>query len=212
MVRNARHLDLHEILNLRPDAAPEDIERAYLHLTTIYSENSRAAYGALSDDERRWMVKRIQEAYEALMIRAGAVAETRQSAQEKKQESPPSPLGGQGRVNGQIAAGQDAYKQGRNQSGGANHGGELAIKADSQLSAKAVTGAHLRNIRIAKGATLDDISAATKVKKSYLEAIESDNPQRFPAPVFMKGFLKAYAKALGLNPDEISEKYLHREQ
>jgi len=210
MIRNARHLDLHEILNLRPDAEPEDIERAYLHLTTIYSENSRAAYGALSDEERRWMVKRIQEAYEALMIRAGAVAETRQSAQGRKQisQSPGVPV----RSDGHISAGQDAYKQGRNPPGGANHGGELAIKADSQLSAKAVTGAHLRNIRIAKGATLDDISAATKVKKSYLEAIESDNPQRFPAPVFMKGFLKAYAKALGLNPDEISEKYLHREQ
>lgn len=210
MIRNARHLDLHEILNLSPDAAPEEIERAYLHLTTIYSENSRAAYGALSDEERRWMVKKIQEAYEALMIRAGAVAETRQSSQEKKPASPS--LGEPGRLTGHIAAGQDASKHGRNQSGAANKGVEQEIKADTQLSAKAVTGAHLRNIRIAKGATLDDISAATKVKKSYLEAIESDNPQRFPAPVFMKGFLKAYAKALGLNPDEISEKYLHREQ
>jgi DnaJ-class molecular chaperone len=210
MVRNARHLDLHEILNLRPDAEPEDIERAYLHLTTIYSENSRAAYGALSDEERRWMVKWIQEAYEALMIRAGAVAETRQSAQGKKQvsQSPGDPV----RPDGHISAGQDTSKHGRNQSGGANQGADQEIKADFQLSAKAVTGAHLRNIRIAKGASLDDISSATRVKKAYLEAIESDNPQRFPAPVFMKGFLKAYAKALGLNPDEISEKYLHREQ
>lgn len=208
MARNARHLDLHEILNLRPDAGPEEIERAYLHLTTIYSENSRAVYGALSDEERRWMVKKIQEAYEALMIRAGAVTETRKPAQEKKHASPHLNPGGS---NGRLPAGQDTFRQAGNQPGAANHGGGQEIKADSQLSAKAVTGAHLRNIRIAKGATLDDISSATKVKKAYLEAIESDNPQKFPAPIFMKGFLKAYAKALGLNPDEISEKYLHRD-
>lgn len=209
MIRSAHDLDLHEILNLSPDAAPEDVERAYLHLTTIYSENSRAVYGALSDEERRWMVKRIQEAYESLMTRAGAVAETRQSTQEKGQ--PFTASGESGRLNGPRAPGQDAAKQRRGLDESSKHGSEREIKTESQLSAKAVTGAHLRNIRIAKGVSLDEISAATKVKKSYLEAIESDDPRRFPAPVFMKGFLKAYAKALGLNPDEISEKYLHRD-
>lgn len=210
MIRNARQLDLHEVLNLLPDAAPEEIERAYLHLTTIYSENSRAVYGALSDEERRWMVKRIQEAYETLMSRAGAVGETRQPAQEK---GPPSTSAGeQGKPSGSRSLAQDAAKQRRGADDSSIRGGEREIKTESQLSAKAVTGAHLRNIRIAKGVSLDEISAATKVKKSYLEAIESDNPKRFPAPVFMKGFIKAYAKALGLNPEEISEKYLHREQ
>ncbi len=209
MIRSARDLDLHEILNLSPDAAPEDVERAYLHLTTIYSENSRAIYGALSDEERRWMVKRIQEAYESLMTRAGAVAETRQSTQEKGQ--PFTASGESGRLNGPRAPGQDATKQRRGLDDSSKQGAEREIKTESQLSAKAVTGAHLRNIRIAKGVSLDEISAATKVKKSYLEAIESDDPRRFPAPVFMKGFLKAYAKSLGLNPEEISEKYLHRD-
>ena len=209
MIRSASGLDLHEILNLSPGAAPEDVERAYLHLTTIYSENSRAVYGALSDEERRWMVKRIQEAYESLMIRAGAVAEARQSTQEKGR--PLTVSGEPVRFNGHPAAGQDAAKQRRGPDDSSRYGAEREIKTESQLSAKAVTGAHLRNIRIAKGVSLDEISAATKIKKSYLEAIESDDPRRFPAPVFMKGFLKTYAKALGLNPEEISEKYLHRD-
>ncbi|MBF0291851.1 MAG: helix-turn-helix domain-containing protein [Nitrospinae bacterium] len=210
MIRNAHQLDLHEVLNLHPDAAPEEIERAYLHLTTIYSENSRAVYGALSDEERRWMVKRIQEAYETLMSRAGAVGETRQPAQGKAH--PSTSAGEQGKPGGSRAPAQDIAKQQRGSDDSSKQGAERETKAESQLSAKAVTGAHLRNIRIAKGVSLDEISAATKVKKSYLEAIESDNPKRFPAPVFMKGFIKAYAKALGLNPEEISEKYLHREQ
>lgn len=210
MIRNARQLDLHEVLNLHPDAAPEEIERAYLHLTTIYSENSRAVYGALSDEERRWMVKRIQEAYETMMSRAGAVGETRQPAPERGQ--PSTAVGEQGKPGGSRSLAQDTPKQRRGHEDVSKQGAGQEIKAESQLSAKAVTGAHLRNIRIAKGVSLDEISAATKVKKSYLEAIESDNPRRFPAPVFMKGFIKAYAKALGLNPEEISEKYLHREQ
>jgi hypothetical protein len=208
MSRNARDLDLHEILNLQPGSAPEEIERAYLHLTTIYSENSRAVYGALSDEERRWMVKRIQEAYEALMTQAGAVAETRPT-QVRRQPSTASRE--PDRLNGSFATGQDAAKQRRGLTSSLKHGGERETKTDSQLSAKAVTGAHLRNIRIAKGVSLDEISATTKVRKSYLEAIESDDLQRFPAPVFMTGFLNAYAKALGLNPAEISEKYLHRD-
>jgi len=40
--------------------------------------------------------------------------------------------------------------------------------------------------------------------------IEEDNPDKLPAPVFLKGFIKAYLKSLCIEPaDEISARYMN---
>ncbi|MBI4827325.1 MAG: helix-turn-helix domain-containing protein [Nitrospinae bacterium] len=192
MPREVRRLTHYEILNLPVFAPPEAIQRAYVNLTALYSETSLASYHALTGEERAWMLERVRKAYETLMdpaARAGYDAASL-SLEEREQAA-----------RAQVAASTGSAPM-------------PPLPAPPVMEERAgfvrrrISGAELRSVREARGASLDEIAELTKVKKSYLEAIEADDVARFPAPVFFKGFLKAYAKALGLNPAEIAERYL----
>jgi cytoskeleton protein RodZ len=63
-------------------------------------------------------------------------------------------------------------------------------------------GTHLRELREARGASLDDIARSTRVGRRHLEALESDTLGELPAPVFVKGFIRAYCEFLDAAPGE----------
>jgi cytoskeleton protein RodZ len=63
-------------------------------------------------------------------------------------------------------------------------------------------GTHLRELREARGASLDDIARSTRVGRRHLEALESDSLGELPAPVFVKGFIRAYCEFLDAAPGE----------
>jgi len=63
-------------------------------------------------------------------------------------------------------------------------------------------GLRLREMREAKGVSLDDIARSTRVGRRHLEALESDSWGELPAPVFVKGFIRAYCEFLDASPDE----------
>ena len=63
-------------------------------------------------------------------------------------------------------------------------------------------GIRLRELREAKGVSLDDIARSTRVGRRHLEALESDSWGELPAPVFVKGFIRAYCDFLDASPDE----------
>lgn len=63
-------------------------------------------------------------------------------------------------------------------------------------------GSHLRQLREARGISLDEIARATRVNSSYLVALETDDHASLPVPVFTRGFIRAYCQALGESPDQ----------
>lgn len=63
-------------------------------------------------------------------------------------------------------------------------------------------GIRLRELREAKGVSLDDIARSTRVGRRHLEALETDTWAELPAPVFVKGFIRAYCDFLDASPDE----------
>ncbi|MBI4618720.1 MAG: helix-turn-helix domain-containing protein [Desulfobacterales bacterium] len=68
-------------------------------------------------------------------------------------------------------------------------------------------GEYLRKERESRSVSLEEISAATRIRKVFLEAIEGDDTDKLPAEVFLKGFLKAYASYVGLDKDEVVLQY-----
>ena len=56
--------------------------------------------------------------------------------------------------------------------------------------------------------SLEEISAATKISVRLLTALEEGNRARLPAPVFTRGFIRAYCLHLGLDPAEKINSYL----
>ena len=69
-------------------------------------------------------------------------------------------------------------------------------------------GSWLRRQRELRQVSLREIADTTKISIRYLEALEEDRFDVLPAPVFAKGFLREYARYVGLDPDEVVNTYL----
>ena len=61
-------------------------------------------------------------------------------------------------------------------------------------------GKLLADARAARGMTLQQVSASTKISVSNLQAIERDEIERLPGGIFTRGFVRSYAEAVGLDP------------
>ncbi len=91
----------------------------------------------------------------------------------------------------------------------------LPFPATSSDSAEAelpavLTGADLRKIREARGLSLRHIATVTKIGKRFLEYVEEDRFDFLPAPVYLRGFLQAYAKLVGIDPRRAADAYMSR--
>jgi len=69
-------------------------------------------------------------------------------------------------------------------------------------------GDKFRRERESKKITLEDVSNATKISSRMLQAIEDEKFDLLPGGVFNKGFIRAYAKHLGINDEEAVSEYL----
>ncbi|MDP3731421.1 MAG: DUF4115 domain-containing protein [Candidatus Omnitrophota bacterium] len=68
------------------------------------------------------------------------------------------------------------------------------------------SGAKLKNLRLQKGLSLEEVHKKTKIHLNILKAIEEDSLINF-SPVYIKGFLKIYCKFLGVDPRDCIPDY-----
>ncbi|GAA0332361.1 helix-turn-helix domain-containing protein [Bacillus carboniphilus] len=68
-------------------------------------------------------------------------------------------------------------------------------------------GNRLREAREAKGLSLEDLQEITKIQKRYLVGIEEGNYAPMPGNFYVRAFIKQYAEAVGLEPEEIFHEY-----
>jgi cytoskeletal protein RodZ len=64
-------------------------------------------------------------------------------------------------------------------------------------------GETLQRARLARGVTLQEAERTTRISRRYLEALENENFGLLPAPVYARGFLRTYARYLGLEPKDL---------
>src|SRR6185437_10970964 len=64
-------------------------------------------------------------------------------------------------------------------------------------------GERFRAAREARGLSLSEVSEQIRIRSVYLAAIEEERWSAIGAPVYIRGFLRTYARFLGLNPEEI---------
>jgi len=69
-------------------------------------------------------------------------------------------------------------------------------------------GEELRRERLIREISLEEISSATKISVRLLQALEAGDTSRLPAPPFTRGFIRAYARHLGIDPEEKVNAYL----
>ena len=86
----------------------------------------------------------------------------------------------------------------------------MAVKKDPQLTEHLEgrgPGAHLRNAREQAGMSVGAVADALLLKTKTLELLEADAHDRLPAPTFVRGYLRGYARVLGLPSGPILDMY-----
>lgn len=71
-------------------------------------------------------------------------------------------------------------------------------------------GARLREARERRGLSLRVIADATKVSVRALEALEKNDISRLPGGIFSRGFVRAYASEVGLDPEQTIAEFITR--
>lgn len=69
-------------------------------------------------------------------------------------------------------------------------------------------GECLKKAREKKGFSLEQVASKTRIPESRLDALESEDFANLPAKVFAKGFVRSYAKILGLDEEETLQQFL----
>ncbi len=178
--------DYYEILEVSPKATEEEIRIACEKLKAIYGPNPPGITVLFTPEEVKKIHDKVQEACRVLRDpRTQRDYDLMLRGEDTKLAvPPPSPT-----VTHRILS----PKQIREALGGE----EITW-----------SGEHLRTIRRYLSLDLNAVAMETKVGKHNLKAIEEENIQALPAPVYLKGFLRTYAKALGLDPHQVSKEYL----
>lgn len=192
-------LDHYELLELPRDASHEDVERAYRLAQTTWGEDALAAYSVASEAELSALRERVEHAYRVLSdadargaydaalgrLRAPAHDEPDLGLDdEEKEELAPAELPAEIEAFGDLSGPEDGHW----------------------------TGPALRRTRLARGLELDQINAITKVNPVYLKGIEDERFEALPASVYVRGFVAAYARCLGLDAGRVANDYLERLQ
>jgi curved DNA-binding protein CbpA len=187
---------LYDVLGVVPSAGLPQIEKAYRRALDLYSEGSLATYTLLDQGEQESLRQRVQEAYDVLRDpakRSRYDEELRTGRAPVPESAParpaPPPVGSP-----PPPAPRSVY---------------MPAPAAPTLP-EPVTGSALREAREARGVTLQQIAALSKVGVRTLESIETERLAILPAPVYLRGFVQEYARALGLDPRATADSYLAR--
>ena len=72
-------------------------------------------------------------------------------------------------------------------------------------------GRMLKQAREKQGLSLEEISSATKIHRRHLEAIEEEAFHLLPGPAYARAFLRHYARAVGLDPEFVVDRYREKQ-
>ena len=68
-------------------------------------------------------------------------------------------------------------------------------------------GEFFRQVREAKGLTVDEVSSKTRIRSDFVKALEEGNFSKLPDQVFARGFVRSYARSLGLDEEDAIQRF-----
>lgn len=84
----------------------------------------------------------------------------------------------------------------------------MANLAPTQIEQLQSIGAYLRQVRQDQGLSLDVLANQIFIRPALLQALETGHDAQLPEPVFIQGFIRRYAEALGLDGKAISQEFV----
>ena len=189
-------LSYYDVLEVRRDASVEEVERAYRIARATYDDASLAVYSVYQDGETAAIRERIEEAWRVLSdpdLRGDYDAGL---PWEDPQEGLPLPV--------EVSL---AFEPGGSAAAPAPELEPMDEDEDAPFD-----GARLRRSRLHRGVEIEQIARTTKINPTYLRFIEDERFDDLPAPVYVRGFLCAYARCIGLDPEAVAASYMERFQ
>jgi len=200
------------LLGIHPKAPFGEVQSAYDKAVSIYSTDSIATYSLFTQQERERILSRLVDAYKTLTD-SQLRREYNHSLVEKGELSPQE-IGYSSLKDSNITKGKlrevsiESLIQKEKDTEIENQPSESNLDLfDSQTS---VTGNTIKMVRAAREISLEEIYRKTNIPKKTLEDIEEEYFEKLPAPVYLKGFLKAYAKILNVNHTQMVNGYMKR--
>lgn len=68
-------------------------------------------------------------------------------------------------------------------------------------------GEFFRQVRETKGLTVDEVSSKTRIRSDFVRALEEGNFSKLPDQVFARGFVRSYARSLGLDEEDAIQRF-----
>jgi curved DNA-binding protein CbpA len=198
-------LNHYELLEIPRTANTAEVERAYRLLQQTYGEESLALYSVFEGNDAAAIREQLDEACRVL-----SDPELRAAYDEVR------PTGNQALFSTPLVETEDEPLRSDVPTE------ETAIGSFDQVVEEynafedvgegEFDGLRLRRTRLFRGYEIDDISDVTKVSRTHLRNIEDENFIDLPADVYVRGFVTAYARTIGLDPKIVVPSYMERVQ
>lgn len=215
----------YEILEVQPGARQNEIHAAYQRAKAAYSPESPALYTMFTPEEARELLQLIEEAYQTLSNQPLRQEYDKKLQQVRNLHAPSDELPDfdpesvkevlKSRESGQSSTSKatqrpskgsvvpEGFKKTRYSIYEVDENFENEIRATENFD-----GPMLTRIRQYKRINIDQMSQETRISKTYLTALESDDFSALPAPVFVRGFVVQVARILGLDDKKVADAYM----
>ena len=201
-------LSYYEILEIPVGASSYEIREAYKEALSIYNEDSLTTYSLFTDDERDEIREKVEEAfltlideikradYDRMLVDSGRMD---QQILHVKQQGKPAQLFSQNKVSYSNLVSNMVRKK--------IEEGNVEDIAKKILSEERISGSDLKRLRESVGIKQEEVFEITRISVSVLDAIENDHVENLPPHIYLKNFLKQYARILQLDCEKVVEGY-----
>ncbi len=187
----------YEILDVPREASAEEVERAYRLARSAFKDDSLATYSLYGATEAAVMRERIELAWRVLGDAEG------RARYDASLGGPPVEM--ELEIDFGLEEDGDRRK--------AELIPEITGFEDLEDGDEGpYDGARLRRARLRHGVDIGRIASVTKINPVYLRFIEDERFDALPAPVYVRGFVTAYARCVGLDPGRVVPSYMERLQ
>jgi DnaJ-class molecular chaperone len=195
-VKSLHEQNHYEVLEVTRGAGAEEIERAYRVAHSTYSESSLALYSVFDEGDSEAISQRVEFAYQVL---------SDQSARAKYDEElgldPEEP---------DFGSSGSSFDPEPEESLPPVSSTLDDLEDEVEEEGESLDGPRLRRARMRRGISLEDIAEITKVSARYLRYLEEEDFKELPAEVYVRGFLTAYVRAIGLDPNRAVPDFMAR--
>jgi hypothetical protein len=229
MASGSSELTYYQVLEVHVDAKPEEIKEAYLKIADHLSAQSLATYSIVDEHDVELLRSQLEKAYLTLIdpeerqrynasLGLGWVAgvtpqKVSYISSAALPEEPQEDVRAHVLSNPKNDLSEVIHTGYEKPANAVPKGVQWAAQTQKRILNQIhpdteFTGPILRQLREGCEATLDDVFRVTKVSVKYLHALEENDYQSLPSPAYVRGYVREYARFLGLDPSVVSHGYM----